>query len=169
MKKNLKVLALILPLVLVGCATIVGDKTQLMPIQSTPSPATIEITDEAGKVVFSGKTPTTVTLQKSTGKYWGKKSYTVTISKEGFETQKISITAKANGWYLGGNIIFGGLIGWFIVDPFNGAMYNLTPDKIDVTLAEKTAHSRPSTDGGITICLLEDVPQYLRDKMVRIK
>ena len=64
-------------------------------------------------------------------KYWGKKSYTVRVSKEGFEPQAISIAASANGWYIGGNIIFGVLIGWFIVDPFNGGMYNLTPEKID--------------------------------------
>lgn len=169
MKRNLKVLGFILPLVLMGCATIVGDKTQLMPISSTPSTASIKITDEAGKVVFIGKTPTSVTLQKSTGKYWGKKSYTVTISKDGFETQTISLTEHANGWYLGGNFIFGGLIGWFIVDPFNGAMYTLTPGKLNVTLSEKTAHNRPSDDSEITICLLEDVPQYLRDKMIRIR
>ncbi|MDO8721614.1 MAG: hypothetical protein Q7J31_05210 [Syntrophales bacterium] len=169
MKRLLKPLSLILLIVFAGCATIVGDKTHLMPINSVPSPATIKIVDETGSVVFKGETPTNVTLEKSTGKYWGKKSYTVTISKDGFETQTISITAKANGWYLGGNIIFGGLIGWFILDPFNGAMYNLTPDKIDVSIGKISSHNNTGTDGSITIVLLEDVPKHLRDKMVRIK
>jgi len=169
MKKILKSLSLVLVVVFVGCATIVGDKTHLMPINSTPSAANVEIADETGSVIFKGETPTNVTLEKSTGKYWGKKSYIVTISKDGFKTQTISITAKANGWYIGGNFIFGGLIGWFIVDPFNGAMYNLTPDKINASLGERSAHNNTATDGSITIVLLEDVPKHLRDKMVRIK
>lgn len=151
-----------------GCATIVGDRTHLMLLNSTPSNAIVEIVDETGAAIFKGKTPTSVTLEKSTGKYWGKKSYTVKISKDGFKIQTISVIAKPNGWYIGGNIIFGGLIGWFIVDPFNGAMYNLTPDKINASIGMEEAHNNSATDGNISIVLLEDVPQHLRDKMVRI-
>src|SRR5690606_25407243 len=88
-----------------GCATIAGDKTQLIPISSTPSDATILITDEKGLQVFKGVTPTNVTLQKSDGSYWGKKNYTVEITKEGYEKQIIPISASANGWYIGGNLI----------------------------------------------------------------
>ena len=140
-----------------------------MPLNSTPSGATVIIVDETGTEVFKGETPTSVTLEKSAGKYWGKKNCTVKISKDGFKTQTISVTAKANGWYIGGNIIFAGLIGWFIADPFNGAMYNLTPDKINASLVGGQAHNNTGTDGSIYIVLLEDEPQYLRDKMVRIK
>jgi len=46
MKKYLKPMALILMVVFMGCATIVGDKTQLIPISSTPDSATVLITDE---------------------------------------------------------------------------------------------------------------------------
>ena len=35
-----------------GCATIMGNETQLMPISSTPSDASITITDEKGTEVF---------------------------------------------------------------------------------------------------------------------
>ncbi len=169
MKTIIKPLSLIMLLIFMGCATIVGDKTHLMPLNSTPSDATVTIVDETGTEIFKGKTPTSVTLEKSTGKYWGKKSYTVKISKDGFKTQTIPVTAHANGWYIGGNIIFGGLIGWFIVDPFNGAMYNLTPDKINASLGREEAHNNTGAGGSIYIVLLEDVPQHLRDKMVRIK
>ena len=154
--------------VVASCATIMGDKTQLMGITSTPSSAQVLITDEKGASVFEGQTPTNVTLQKSTGSYWGGKSYTVQIKKEGYETQTIPVTSNANGWYIGGNIIFGGLIGWFIVDPLNGAMYNLTPDQISASLGQKAAHNNTSKDGNIAIVLIEDVPAALRDKMVRI-
>jgi len=47
-----------------GCATIMGDPTHTMPISSTPSDASVLITDEKGVEVFKGTTPTTVTLGK---------------------------------------------------------------------------------------------------------
>ena len=151
-----------------GCASIVGDKTQLIPISSTPSMASILITDEKGVQVFEGETPSSVTLEKSDGSYWGKKSFTVTISKSGFDSQVIPITAKANGWYIGGNFVFGGLIGWFIVDPLNGAMYTLSPDQITSALENQTTHNNKAEDGSISIVLVQDVPSSLRHKMKRV-
>lgn len=167
MRKSVFALMLFASL-LTGCATIVGDKTQLIPIASTPSDASISITDEKGAEVFKGLTPTTVSLQKSDGTYWGKKNFTVEISKEGYETQTIPITASANGWYIGGNIIFGGLIGWFIVDPLNGAMYTLSPEEISTTLGEKVAINDGVTEGTISIVMIQDVPLSLRDKMKKL-
>lgn len=152
-----------------GCATIVGTPTHLMPISSTPSDASIQITDEKGVEVFKGTTPTTVTLAKSNGSYWGKKSYTVVITKDGYEPQTIPVVASPNGWYIGGNFIFGGLIGWFIVDPMNGNMYSLSPETIASTLSTKTTHNNTATDGSIAIVLIQDVPPELRDKMKPIK
>ena len=167
MKKLICVFALS-TIFLGGCATIVGDKTQLVPISSTPSDATILITDEKGVQVFKGLTPTSVTLQKSNGSYWGKKSFTIKISKKGYETQIIPVTAHANGWYIAGNLVFGGIIGWFIVDPFNGAMYTLTPEQITSTLGGNIARNNNANDGSISVLLLQDVPVSLRSKMKRI-
>ena len=169
MNSFLKPLSLILVLVFAGCATIIGDRTHLMPINSTPDSATVLITDEKGLQVFRGQTPTSVTLQKSDGSYWGGKDYTVTISKEGYDAQTIAVTSSPNGWYIAGNLVFGGLIGWFIVDPFNGAMYNLSPEQITASMGEKTSYNNNFSEGAISIVLLEDVPQQLRDKMIRIK
>jgi hypothetical protein len=151
-----------------GCATIMGHSTQLVPINSTPSDATILVTDEKGMDVFKGLTPTSVTLQKSDGSYWGKKSYSIRISKDGFETQTVQVTANANGWYIGGNIIFGGLIGWFIVDPLSGNMYNLTPEAINSSMLNKTAQNNKVKDGSISVMLIQDVPTELLSKMQRI-
>lgn len=152
----------------ISCATIVGDRTQLMTITSTPSAARVSITDEKGVLVFEGQTPTNVTLQKSDGSYWGGKNYSVRIEKEGYEIQTIPVTSSVNGWYIGGNFIFGGLIGWFIVDPLNGAMYNLAPEQITATLGQQAVHNNTSQDGNIAIVLMQDVPPGLRDKMVKI-
>lgn len=166
MKTRACILALGLTL-LFGCATIVGDKTQLIPISSTPGDASLLITDEKGVEVFKGLTPTSVTLHKSDGSYWGKKHYSVKISKPGYQTQVIPITASATGWYIAGNLVFGGLIGWFIVDPFNGAMYKLRPDQIISSLGDKAVDNN-SGDGSISILLLEDVPASLLPKMQRL-
>lgn len=167
MKKNTFFAMALSTAILSGCATIVGDKTQLVPISTTPSDATVQITDEKGVQVFKGTTPTSVTLQKSDGSYWGKKNFIVEITKPGYEKQSISITASANGWYIAGNIVFGGLIGWFIVDPFNGGMYTLSPEQIASTLGEKVAQNN-SDSGEISIVLLQDVPESLRSKMKKI-
>lgn len=152
-----------------GCATIVGSPTQVMPISSTPGDATVLITDEKGVEIFKGVTPTSVTLKKSDGSYWGKKSYTVEISKDGYETQTIPVTASANGWYIAGNFFFGGLIGWFIVDPLNGHMYSLSPENVTATLPGVTSHNNSAADSSIKIMLLEDVPTELRGKIIRIQ
>ena len=153
----------------VGCATIIGNPAQLIPISSTPSDATVMIVDEKGTAVFKGATPTTVTLPKSSGGYWAGKSYTITIAKDGFETQTIPVTSNANGWYIAGNFVFGGLIGWFIVDPFNGHMYTLTPDAISPTLDARKAHRGRATDGSVAIMLVKDVPLDLQAKMTRVR
>jgi hypothetical protein len=166
---NARLGALALAAALSGCATIVGHPTQEIPVASTPSEATITIVDEAGAEVFKGTTPTTVTLAKSTGHYWGKKSYTVTIAKDGFKSQSVPITASPNGWYLGGNLVFGGLIGYFAVDPFNGNMYTLSPEAVSATLGgQQAAHNNTATDGRIVVVLLQDVPTAVRDQLTRV-
>lgn len=150
---------------LTACATIVGDKNQLLGINSNPDKATVSIQDEMGKDVFSGETPLTVTLKKGDGYFHGK-DYTVKIAKPGYIEQVITVESKANGWYILGNLLFGGLIGYLIVDPATGAMWNLTPDQIDTTLEENKTSSNDMMN--LRIVLLEDVPDNLKDKMIRI-
>lgn len=131
-----KVMAVILGAVLLsGCATIVGDKTQLVQVNSNPEGAEFQIKDDSGKLISQGKTPQGVTLEKSDGSYFGKKSYQITFSKDGYQPVTLPIKASANGWYIGGNILFGGLIGWFGVDPFNGGMYTLSPKEASASMA----------------------------------
>lgn len=154
-----------------GCASIVGEKTQLMNINSNPSSAKISISDEKGKEIFEGKTPANVTLRKSDGSYFGGKDYIVRVEKEGFKSKTIRVESKPNGWYVAGNIVFGGLIGWLVVDPMTGAMYNLTPEQIDATLSANdstVSNSFDYNEGTLSIVLVKDVPKKLRTKMKRI-
>lgn len=146
-----------------GCATVVGEPIQTLDFNSTPDDASLTITDETGAEVFNGSTPTSVTLDKSDGSYFGGKTYTVVFDKQGFVTESITITARPNAWYLAGNFIIGGLIGWLVIDPRFGDMYRLSPDSVDVSLTTSLA----STDDPhrLHIVLLQDVPVELRKNL----
>ncbi|MDN3552893.1 PEGA domain-containing protein [Halomonas almeriensis] len=163
--KLLKITAAIATLTMMtGCASIVGEKEQTVTINSTPSNAEVLITDEKSQRVHSGSTPTTVQLRKADGSYFGGKSYNVEISKDGYEDRTMMINSTPNGWYVGGNLIFGGLIGWLIVDPLTGAMYNLSPDTINASLDESVATTEDGAQE-ISVVLIEDVPQEMRQDM----
>lgn len=107
-------------------------------MNSNPSGASFKVKDESGVIVAQGKTPQGVTLAKSDGSYFGKKSYQITMEKDGYEPVTMPIKANANGWYIGGNLVFGGLIGWLAVDPFNGGMYTLKPKEANASLIPST-------------------------------
>lgn len=152
--------------VLISCATIIGKGTpELLNIRSTPDQARVVIADESGVKIFEGKTPTSLPLEKKKGYFSGKK-YTVKITKEGYAEHTVTVDTTVNGWYIGGNIIFGGLIGWLIVDPLTGAMWSLDTNEINVTLeSKKGAMIDPNK---VYFVLLQDVPLSLRDKMVKV-
>ena len=126
-------------LLLTGCATLVGSSTASVAISSVPPGAAVNIVDETGFAVYKGATPTTVILEKSNGGYWGGKRFKVTLSLAGYQDQTVLLNTHANGWYLAGNFMLGGVIGWFLVDPLNGGMYTLSPDKVDTTLTAQNA------------------------------
>ncbi len=130
---------------LTGCATIVGDKTQTLPISSNPDGANFVVQDEQDMVVFRGVTPSKVQLEKSTGKYFGKKEYKITFTKAGYQPQTYQLETKPNGWYIGGNLVFGGLIGYLAVDPFNGGMYTIHPEQVGVSLSLDNSPEKVAT------------------------
>jgi len=152
---------------LIGCASIVSKSNWPIKISTTPEQADVRVTDlKEGKDIFVGKTPTIVTLS-SKGGYFKSKRYKVEATKEGFQTQTMEIVSTLNGWYFG-NIIFGGLIGLVIVDPLTGAMWTLDPKDVNITLAAKTTEA-PSEKRSLSIVLIKDVPDELRDKLIRVK
>ena len=74
-----------------ACASIVGKTDQAIVFNSEPSEASLLITDENGKQVYKGTTPTSVTLAKSDG-YFDGQEYTVIFSKNSFEDSVVVIT-----------------------------------------------------------------------------
>ncbi len=148
-----------------GCASIISKSEYPVNISSDPDGAEISITDEAGRVIHTGVTPETVTLKTKRGYFKGK-DYTVAFKKEGYESHSAVISRKADGWYIFGNLAFGGLLGWLIIDPATGAMWKLEPD-LSATLTTKTSSLDPE-EQSIKIVSLKDVPEDLKDKMVKI-
>ena len=109
-----------------GCASIVSDSVYPVEITSTPSGANFEIKNQAGQVVQTGSTPGYARLEAGAG-YFDGEFYTVTYQKQGFETQAVPLDTEVDNWYGWGNLFFGGLLGYFVVDPLTGAMYELPP------------------------------------------
>lgn len=144
-----------------GCATIMGKgDAEILNLTSNPSKAGVEIIDvNSGTTISEGQTPHNVALEKKQGFFKGK-TYAVKVKKEGFKEVNFNIKPSINGWYLGGNLVFGGLIGWLIVDPATGAMWNLKPEK----------QSGISTNESIiSIKLVSDLSDEQKAKMERIK
>lgn len=147
---------------LAGCASIVSKSEYPVTISSKPEGTEITITNRSKETVFTGRTPTTVTLKAGAGFFKGEK-YTVTFKKEGYAPHTAQIERGVDGWYILGNIVFGGLIGWFIVDPATGAMWTLK--NLHVDLEPQGAYFDKE---GFHIVTIDQVPARLRSQLVKI-
>ncbi|HEY6101144.1 MAG TPA: hypothetical protein VIW03_17035 [Anaeromyxobacter sp.] len=164
-----------------GCASIIkGGGPEAFTVRSQPPGADVQITAiPTGETVASGRTPLTAMLPKSRGFFQGAK-YKVLVQLPGYQARETILDTNVNGWYVAGNLVFGGLIGWLIVDPATGAMWTLSNEAIDVPLApagmppptpEKLPASTPtsSIDGAhVGVLALGDVPPALRARMVPV-
>jgi hypothetical protein len=151
---------------LAACASIVSDSKEVVTISSNPTAAQIAIADESGIEVYRGTTPATITLDASAG-YFDGQEYTITFSKDGYDPTTIKVDSRINGWYVG-NIVFGGLIGWLIVDPLTGAMWALETEQVNDTLAERVAMDDTSSPQ-LRIVSLDAVPESERSRMIRVR
>ena len=149
---------------LAGCGSIIKGSTHDIAFTSTPTQANISIVDEDGSQVFNGKTPATVTLNKKRG-YFSGKTYYVTVDKPGYQPFKTTLNTKVSAWYAAGNLVFGGLIGWLIIDPLTGGMWTISPEEVDASMAGVAS---ANAEGTLSIALLENVPAHMRDKLVAL-
>ncbi len=169
MKGKQTVISLVITFVFVamqGCATIVGDRDQLIGLKSNPDGAQITITDENGIEVFKGTTPTSVTLKKKDG-YFDGNDFIVKIQKAGYQDQEVELKTNASGWYIFGNLIFGGLLGYLVIDPLSGAMWTIDPENIDAQLMT-VEKAEDGSEKILNVTLLENVPQSVRPNLVKI-
>lgn len=125
MKKFLLKIALVgSVLSLSACATIVSKSSYPTVIDSIPSHANL-VVQKGEKVIFEGTTPAALTLQAGDG-FFKNAEYRVTLSHKGkgYGKQSFMIVSSLDGWYIG-NLVFGDILGFLIVDPATGAMYKL--------------------------------------------
>lgn len=156
MKLFLTTACLVAALTMTGCASIFSGSTQTLTFKSVPDTANITITNKLGEKIHTGSTPATVTLKRGNG-YFKPAGYQVTFSKEGFQTKTVQVKATVNGWYIA-NIIFGGLIGFLIVDPATGAMYTLSPSDINTLLDAAQLVTTKKEQQSLTVMLVQDIP-----------
>lgn len=144
----LKMFAICLFLVMFSsCASIIKGGTQVMNVKTDPPQANCVISNmRNGSEVAHITSPSATVLQRGTG-YFEKGQYKVSCLKDGYEKKEVALEGSAGGWYIAGNLLFGGLIGWFIVDPITGAMWNLEPETVDLTLSKKG--EAPQTVGAV--------------------
>ena len=151
---------------LAACASIVSDRKGVVTVSSNPTAAQIAIADQSGVEVYRGTTPASITLDASAG-YFDGQEYTITFSKEGYDPTTVNVDSRINGWYVG-NIVFGGFIGWLIVDPLTGAMWALDAEHVNGTLAERVAMDETSSPQ-LRIVSIDSVPESERSRMIRVR
>lgn len=108
-----------------ACATVTRGTHEAWTVQTVPPGAAVKTTTG----MACDATPCTFRMER-------KNSFSVIITKPGYKTyqgQVVSAVAGAGGAAFAGNVLVGGLIGAG-VDASDGAMDNLKPDPMVVTL-----------------------------------
>jgi hypothetical protein len=140
-----------------GCASLMSGSTQDVKFSSQPSGARISVLDTTGFEVASGQTPTTLTLDRGKG-FFTAARYKVVVEKLGYAKKEFQIKGELNaGWYLVGNFFVGWVVGWIIIDPITGAMWNLSP----AALSSSLEVAGITDDGSIKVVLLETLDPAL--------
>jgi hypothetical protein len=119
--------------VLTGCATIMNSGPRRVSVASTPLGAKVSIYDRSNTLVQTSTTPFVAQLSTKY-KYFKGQQYRVVFELPSYSTTEVQLRSSLSPWYVGNLVLFGGLLGMLIVDPLTGAMYNLTPDKIEQPL-----------------------------------
>lgn len=119
-----------LALSLGACATITRGQHTAFEVKTKPVGAAVKTTNGFA----CASTPCSLTIER-------KAEFDATITKAGYKPLVVHVTHKigsGGGVGMAGNVLVGGLIG-AAVDAGSGAMYDLTPNPIDVELEPETA------------------------------
>lgn len=128
MKNFLFLSVLMTGFVLTGCASIIGSTSETITVSSSVEGAKLTVYDEDSFPVWGATTPTAVRLKKKAG-YFSGNTYSLKLEKPGYQTQMKTLDTELSVLYWG-NLIFGGVLGLFIVDPLTGAMWTFEDDKV---------------------------------------
>ena len=148
-----------------GCASIVHGGPRAISVASSPNGAKVSIYDRSNTLVQTNTTPFVARLNTKYGYFKGQ-TYRLVFELPGHANAEVNLGSSVSGWYFG-NIVFGGLIGMLIVDPLTGAMYNLTPEKIEQHLSDTQAQVIRDRKG-VLVVLASQTTAHEREQMVRV-
>ena len=112
---------------LTGCGTILHGPRQAVPVQSTPSGATVQATPASGGTVT---TPGTLDLER-------KNSYQLTFTSPGYAPATVNLHNNIGTGTVIADVLLTGLVG-VVVDAATGAWYGLVPENVTATLNRTT-------------------------------
>ncbi|MDF1838181.1 MAG: hypothetical protein P1V35_09955 [Planctomycetota bacterium] len=124
-------LALLLTLFFSSCATITRGSTDSVIVRTQPSGAQVTLSNG-----MTGTSPASFELPR-------KHTVVVNICKPGFQPVEVTLNpvmTGEGGTHMAGNLLAGGLIG-AAVDAGSGAIYDLTPNPLEVTLVPIPGHN----------------------------
>lgn len=110
---------------LAACATVTRGANTAWQVSTSPPGASVKTTHG----FQCPSTPCSIKMPR-------KSSFTATVTKDGYKSLDIIVTNKVaggGGAAMAGNVLVGGLIGAG-VDASSGAMLDLTPNPVNVTL-----------------------------------
>jgi hypothetical protein len=148
-----------------GCATIVHSGPRPIAVASAPAGAKVSIYDRSNTLVQTNTTPFVAQLPTKYGYFKGQ-NYRLVFEMPAHATAEVELKSSLSGWYFG-NVIFGGVIGMLIVDPLTGAMFNLSPEKIDQSLTASQAQVIKDRTGFLVV-LASQITERERTQMVRV-
>ncbi len=140
-----------------ACATVTKGSNDTVKMTSQPSDATVIFEDTAQKLQPQNcQTPCEIELNR-------KRTYKATVSKSGHEDFAVIMEPKVStsgGTAMAGNLLIGGVLGAGI-DAATGAMKDLTPNNLEVTLAPIGGTSFATNKDGQIIQTLDPANQTL--------
>jgi hypothetical protein len=111
--------------VFAGCATITRGTSDVWVVETIPAGASVKTSHG----FYCESTPCAMKMPR-------KSTFTADISKPGYKTAQVSVVNKVSnggGAAMAGNVLVGGIIGAG-VDASNGAMLDLVPNPVKLTL-----------------------------------
>ena len=151
--------------VLSGCATILHSGPRPITVSSAPTGATVSIYDRDNALIEKNTTPFVAQLPTKYSYFKGQR-YRLVFELSAYAPAEVKLEPTLSGWYFG-NIVIGGLVGMLIVDPITGAMYNLSPEKIEQPLSPNQAEVIRNHNGFLVV-LASQTTEHERAAMVRV-
>jgi len=132
-----------------ACATITRGSKEKFYVNSTPDGADVEMSNG-----LRCRTPCKLKVDRKT-------DMTVKVMKAGYEPAEVHVQGKVKAGGVAGGVIGNALLGGLIglgVDSSTGAMLDLKPNPVTVTLVPIGASAAPAADPAVSAAPVEATP-----------